>query len=104
MGLRDANNQTKNLKQSMRYYHMAMKVLGRNKDIDGKKLMLFPAISNNMGNIYSHVFETARSQSCLNLMASVLVALSDDMDDAYVFFHLNVVISFGQEAPAAAAA
>jgi hypothetical protein len=52
MGTRDANDQKKNLKRSIRYYKMAMEVLRRNKDIDEKKLM-FLAISNNMGNIYS---------------------------------------------------
>jgi hypothetical protein len=107
MGIRDANDQKKNLKHSMRYYQMAMEVLRRNKDIDQKKLM-FLAVSNNMGNIHSHAFETTRAQSCLDLMASVLESLSDDpsvdIDDAYAFFHLNVVILFGQTALAPAAA
>jgi hypothetical protein len=107
MGVRNANDQKKNLKRSMRYYQMAMEVLRRNKDIDQKKLM-FLAVSNNMGNIYSHAFDTTRAQSCLDSMASVLEALSGDpstdMGDAYTFFHLNVVILFGQTAPAPAAA
>jgi hypothetical protein len=107
MGTRDANDQKKNLKRSIRYYKMAMEVLRRNKDIDEKKLM-FLAISNNMGNIYSHVFETTRAQSCLESMASVLESLSSDpsvdMGDAYTFFHLNVVIVFAQTEVGAAAA
>jgi hypothetical protein len=107
MGVRDANDQKKNLKRSMRYYRMAMEVLGRNDDIDRKKI-LYLAVSNNMGNIHAHLFETARAQICLDRMASALEALySDipsDMGDAYSFFHLNVVIIFGQKEPAAPAA
>ena len=107
MGVRDANDQKKNLKRSMRYYRMAMEVLGRNNDIDRKKI-LYLAVSNNMGNIYAHLFETTRAQICLDRMASTLEALySDipsDMGDAYSFFHLNVVILFGQKEPAAPAA
>jgi hypothetical protein len=107
MGVRDANNQKKNLKRSMRYYRMAMQVLGRNSDIDRKKI-LYLAVSNNMGNIYAHLFETTRAQICLDRMASTLEALysdtSSDMGDVYSFFHLNVVILFGQKEPAAPAA
>jgi hypothetical protein len=107
MGIRDANDQKKNLKRSMRYYRMAMEVLERNNDIDRKKIMSL-AVSNNMGNIYSHLFETTKAQICLERMASALEAVySDtpgDMGDAYSFFHLNVVIVLGQKEPAAPAA
>lgn len=107
MGIRDANDQKKNLKRSMRYYRMAMEVLARNNNIDRKKIM-YLAVSNNMGNIYAHLFETTRAQLCLDRMASTLEALysdtANDMGDAYSFFHLNVVILFGQKEPAAPAA
>jgi hypothetical protein len=107
MGVRDANDQKKNMKRSMHYYRMAMELLRRNSDIDQKKI-LYLAVSNNMGNIYAHLFETTRAQICLDRMASTLETLYSDtpvnMGDSYSFFHLNVVILFGQKEPAAPAA
>jgi ribosomal protein L20 len=108
MGVRDANGEKKNLKRSMRYYRMAMDILGRNINIDRKKIMSL-AVSNNMGNIYSHLFDSNKAQICLDRMAVALEAIYDsdtpeDMGDAYSFFHLNVVILFGQKEPAAPAA
>lgn len=107
MGMKDANKQGKNFERALSFYQLAVKVLGKSVDIDESKLM-FLAAANNMGCIYSHSFDAANMQCCLNWMATVLEAqnesMEDEEDDLFSFFHLTVMILLGNETPAAPAA
>jgi hypothetical protein len=107
LGIKDTVD---DLKHALNFYGIAMEVLGRNVNIDETKLM-FLAISNNMGSIYSHNFERNKVRCCLNWMTVALKSLylvtSDDTDlgEEYVHFQTNVLVSiFKQKTIASRAA
>lgn len=104
LAMRNANNQENNCARSVRYYQMAMEVLGRHSEIDQSKIM-FLAVANNLGTIYSSFFQSKQMQCCLEWMATVLENLYDSCEalaDEYMFFHLNVMVLLGKEGVLAA--
>jgi hypothetical protein len=106
LGIRDSINGQRSLKHALKFYQMAMEVLGRTVSIDETKLM-FLAITNNMGSIYSHNFEINKVRVCLEWMAVSLKSLysttRDDMNlgEEYIHFQMNVVFPKTKVSPAA---
>lgn len=92
------------LPHAVRLYEMALETIDQGANlVDVQKLLL--AILNNMGNIYTHLFQYEDTQRWLNNLRVVLAASSSAMiiDEDYVFFFLNALFQ-GKElcfAPAA---
>jgi hypothetical protein len=108
-GMQDLRSQEANFKKAMRFYEMATDVLegctGSEDQVSG---LVYLAVSNNMGHIYSHFYDTTEAQYCLTWLFTILQAMeiydTDILGDEYLPFHLNVLILLGQDAVAAAAA
>jgi hypothetical protein len=106
LGIRDSINGQMNLKHALKFYQMAMEVLGRTVSIDETKLM-FLAIVNNMGSIYSQNFERNKVRVCLEWMAVSLKSLNSttrddkDLGEEYLHFQMNIVFRKTKVSPAA---
>jgi tetratricopeptide (TPR) repeat protein len=96
-------------KRALQYYKMANRILqrtaGSNDEVDG---LVYLAVANNMGHIYSHFCETSKAKRCLEWLQSILEVVKDSevcmLSDEYLPFRMNVLILHGQDAVAAAAA
>lgn len=99
IGIKTTNNSHMNLRHSLKYYQMAMEILGRSVHIDESKLM-FLALSNNMGSIYSYFFERNKVRCCIQWMTAALKALPDtdgELGKDYVHFQMNVIAVSGTQ-------
>jgi hypothetical protein len=93
-------------KKALRFYRMAKAILERSNDeVDG---LVYLAVANNMGHIYSHFCETSKAKRCLEWLQSILEVVNGSevcmLGDEYHPFQMNVLILHGQDAVAAAAA
>jgi hypothetical protein len=108
-GMQDLPSQQTNFKKAMRHYIIATEILDR-CTVSGDEVsgLLYLAVSNNMGHIYSHFCETKVAHRCLEWLHNILGSMArsnvDTLGDEYLPFHLNVMILHGQAALAAAAA
>lgn len=108
-GMQDIRSQQANFKKAMRCYQMATDVLegctGTEDQVSG---LVYLAVSNNMGHIFSHFCNATEAQHCLTWLFTILQAMeiydTDILGDEYLPFHLNVLIMHGQDAVPAAAA
>jgi hypothetical protein len=99
LGMQDFRSQQRNFKKAMKVYRMAAAIAND---------LVFLAVSNNMGHIYSHFCETLESQRCLDCLQAGLNAIQDSkveiLVDEFSVFQMNVMIMHGQKTVAAAAA
>jgi hypothetical protein len=108
-GMQDLRSMQANFKKAMRFYQMATDVLegctGTEDQVSG---LVYLAVSNNMGHIFSHFCNTKEAHHCLTWLFTILQAMeiydTDILGEEYLPFHLNVMILHGQDAVAAAAA
>jgi tetratricopeptide (TPR) repeat protein len=108
-GMQDLRSQQTNFKKAMSFYNTATEILDRctayGDDVNG---LLYLAVSNNLGHIYSHFCETAVVQRCLEWLNLILESMQrfnlHTAGNEYLPFHLNVLILRGQYALAAGAA
>jgi hypothetical protein len=108
-GMQDLRSQQANFKKAMIFYQLATDVLerctGTEDHVSG---LVYLAVSNNMGHIFSHFCNTKEAHYCLTWLFTILQAMeiydTDILGDEYLPFHLNVLILHGQDAVAAAAA
>jgi hypothetical protein len=108
-GMQDLRSQQEKFKKAMGCYQMATDVLeactGTEDQVSG---LVYLAVSNNMGHIFSHFCNTEEAQHCVTWLFTILQAMeiydTDILGDEYRPFHLNVLILHGQIAVAAAAA
>jgi hypothetical protein len=108
-GMQDLRFQQVNFKKAMIFYQLATDVLeGSTGTKDQVSGLVYLAVSNNMGHIFSHFCNTKEAQYCLTWLFTILQAMeiydTDILGDEYLPFHLNVLILHGQDAVAAAAA
>jgi hypothetical protein len=99
----------KSFSNALRFYKKATQILERCTDSDDEvNCLVYLAVANNMGHIYSHFNETSKVQRCLEWLQTILEAVKDSevyiLGDDYHPFHMNVLILHGQDALAAAAA
>jgi tetratricopeptide (TPR) repeat protein len=95
--------------KALRFYRMAKAILerstGSNDEVDG---LVYLAVANNMGHIYSHFCETSKAKRCLEWLQSILEVVKDSevcmLGDEYRPFQMNILILHGQDTVAAAAA
>jgi hypothetical protein len=107
-GMQDLRSQQANFKKAMIFYQLATDVLegctGTEDQVSG---LVYLAVSNNMGHIFSHFCNTKEAHYCLTWLFTILQAMeiydTDILGDEYLPFHLNVLILHGQDAAAAAA-
>jgi tetratricopeptide (TPR) repeat protein len=106
LGMEDLLSQRKNLKKAMKIYQMTAAIL--EKSGDEANVLVFLAVSNNMGHIYSHFCETQDSQRCLDCLLEGLNKIQDSKVkirvDEFRAFQMNVMMMHGQRTLAAAAA
>jgi hypothetical protein len=105
-GMQDIRLQQTSFKKAMKLYQMATATLEKSSD-EGNCLVSL-ALSNNMGHIYSHFYETSETQRCLDCLQAGLRAFHssnmDILDECLLPFHVNVLVNRGQASVPAAAA
>jgi hypothetical protein len=106
LGMQDFPTRQNNLKKSMKVYRMAAAILEKSGD-EANDLVFF-AVSNNMGHIYSHFWETQESHSCIDCLRAGLHAIQQDskgeiLEDEFHAFQMNVLVMQRQKVVAAAA-
>jgi hypothetical protein len=94
---------------ALKFYKKATQILQRCTDSDDEvNCLVYLAVANNMGHIYSHFCEASNSQRCLEWLQAILEAVKDSevyiLGEDYHPFHMNVLILHGQDIVAAAAA
>jgi hypothetical protein len=107
LGMQDFPSRQRNLKKAAKLYRMAAAILG--KFGDEANSLVFLAVLNNMGHIYSHFCDTQESQRCVDSLQAGLYAIQQDseveiLEDEFSAFQMNVLIMRGQNKVAAAAA
>jgi tetratricopeptide (TPR) repeat protein len=106
LGTQVFHSQHRNLKKAMQVYRMAAAIL--EKSGDEANDLVFLAVSNNMGHIYSYFCETQESQRCLDCLQAVLNEIQHSKVEILVeefrAFQMNIMVMHGQRAVAAAAA
>lgn len=95
--------------KALRFYRMATEILERCTNSDDEvNCLVYLAVANNMGNIYSTFCETSKAQQCLEWLQTILELEKDTelyvLSDEYHLFRMNVLIVHWQDAAAAAAA
>jgi hypothetical protein len=108
-GRREIRSQQISLKRALWFYKMAFEILERcSESNDEVNRLVYLAVINNMGHIYSHFCEGREVQHCLYLLQNMLFTMQNSdiniLSDEYLQFYMNVFILRGQEAAAAAAA
>jgi hypothetical protein len=104
LGTQNGNNQRRNYTKALTFYEVVYtlkKVCADNRDI------VYLAVFNNMGHIYSHFFDKQSTHRCLEAMHSVLKSGSRNEDRAceeYYPFFMNILMYYMQEAVATPAA
>jgi hypothetical protein len=94
---------------ALKFYKMATKILQRWTESDDEvNCLVYLAVANNMGHIYSHFCEASNLRRCLEWLKAILEAVEDSevyiLGDDYHPFHRNVLFLRGQDGAAAAAA
>jgi tetratricopeptide (TPR) repeat protein len=95
--------------KALRFYKMATEILERCTGSDAEvNCLVYLAVANNIGHIYSHFCETSKAQRCLEWLQTILenarVSEVNILGDEYHPFRMNVLILHGQDVVAAAAA
>jgi tetratricopeptide (TPR) repeat protein len=109
-GMQELYSQQMHFKAAMRLYKMATEILERCRRASGDDAngLLYLAVTNNMGHIYSHFCKTRVVQRCLKWLHNILENMersnTDTLGDEFLPFYLNAQILRGQTALAAAAA
>jgi tetratricopeptide (TPR) repeat protein len=108
-GRRDICSQQTSFKNALWFYRTAFEILERCSDSDDKvNCLVYLAVANNMGHIYSHFYETSKVQRCLAWLQTILEAVKDSemyvLGDKYHPFRMNILIVHLQDAAAAAVA
>jgi hypothetical protein len=109
-GRQDIRSQQTNFKNALCIYKMAFEILERcsKSEEDEVNQLVYLAVMNNMGHIYSHFCEGREAQHCLQLFRALLETMKssgiDILSDEYLPFSMNFLILDGQEVAAAAAA
>jgi hypothetical protein len=109
-GMQAIDSQETNFKKAMRLYRMGVEILDRCRRASGETVngLLYLALFNNMGHIYSHFCRTKVVQCCLKWLQNILETMArnnvDTLGVEFRPFHLNILILRGQDAWAAAAA
>ncbi len=105
LGAQNGNNQRKIYTKALAMYKVAYTLekeyAGDNRDL------VYLAVSNNMGHIYSHFFDKQSTKRCLEGMLSVLMSCSSNEDRAgeeYHPFFMNILMYYMQETVATPAA
>jgi hypothetical protein len=106
----DLHSQHSNFKKAMKLYKMATEILRRcSRASDGEvNGLLYLAVTNNMGHIYSHFCRMRMARRCLkwldNIIGNMERSNMNTLGDEFLPFHVNVLILRGQTVLAAAAA
>lgn len=108
-GMQDLRSQQANFNRAMKFYQMATDVLEEcTSSEDQVSGLVYLAVSNDMGHIFSHFSNKKEVHHCLTWLFTILQAMeiydTNIIGDEYLPFHLNVLILHGQDAVAAAAA
>jgi tetratricopeptide (TPR) repeat protein len=108
-GMRNVDSLQTSYLKALIFYKMATEILERCTNSDDEvNCLVYLAVANNMGQIYSTFCETSKAQQCLEWLQTILEAAKDS--DAYILgdechqFRMNVLIVHWQHAAAAAAA
>jgi hypothetical protein len=106
LGMEDLRSQRKNLRKAMKIYQMAAAIL--EKSGDEANDLIFLAVSNNMGHIFSHFCETQDSKRCLDCLLAGLHNIQDSkvtiQVDEFRALQTNAMMMHCQNAVAAPAA
>jgi hypothetical protein len=109
-GRQDIRSQQTSFKNAFRFYKMAFGILERCSESEYHEVnqLVYLAVMNNMGHIYSHFCEGREAQHCLQLLQIKLETMRssgiDILSDEYLSFSMNVLILLGGQEIAAAAA
>jgi hypothetical protein len=109
-GIKDLRSQQQaNFKTAMIFYQMATDVLEGCTDPEQQVSgLVYLAVLNNMGHIYSHFCHRRETQHCLSRLFTILQAMeisdTNTLGDEFLPFYLNVLVLLGQDGVAAAAA
>jgi hypothetical protein len=105
LGAQNGNNQRKNYTKALALYKVAYTLekeyAGDNRDL------VYLAVSNNMGHIYSHFFDKQSTKRCLEEMRSAYMSSLCNEDRAceeFDPFFMNILMYYMQEAVATPAA
>jgi hypothetical protein len=104
LGTQNGNKQRKNYTKALTMYKMAYNL--KKAYADSRDLM-YLAVFNNMGHIYSHFFDKQSTHRCLEGIHSVLMSCSSNEDSAreeYDPFFMNIMMFYKQETVATPAA
>jgi tetratricopeptide (TPR) repeat protein len=106
LGTQNGNNQRRNYTKALTMYEMAYTL---NKEYaNNRGDLVYLAVFNNMGHIYSHFFDKQSTHRCLEGMHSVLMSCSSNEDtrtcEEYDPFFMNVMMYYKKEAVATPAA
>jgi hypothetical protein len=104
IGMQNGNNQRRNYTKALTMYKMSYtlkKMYADNRDL------LYLAVFNNMGHIYSHFFDKQSTHRCLEGIHFILMSCSSNEDRAreeYDEFVMNIMMYYNQETVATPAA
>jgi hypothetical protein len=106
LGMHNGNNQRKNYSKALKMYKVTASLMRLYPDNRGRDL-LYLAVFNNMGNIYSHFYDRENTQHCLEGMKAILMSCSDNDElksEDYSPFYMNMMMFYRQRTVASAAA
>jgi tetratricopeptide (TPR) repeat protein len=106
LGMQNGNNQRKNYNKALKMYKVTASLMRLYPDNRGRDL-LYLAVFNNMGNIYSHFYDRENTQHCLEGMKAILMSCSDNDElksEDYSPFYMNMMMFYRQRTVASAAA
>jgi tetratricopeptide (TPR) repeat protein len=104
LGTRDGNKQRRNYTKALTMYEVAYTL---KKEYADNRDLMYLAVFNNMGHIYSHFWDKESIHRCLEGMHSVLMSCSSNEERAceeYDPFFMNVMMFYKKEAVATPAA
>jgi tetratricopeptide (TPR) repeat protein len=104
LGTQNGNNQRRNYIKALTMYEVAYTL---KKEYADNHDLVYLAVFNNMGHIYSHFFDKQSTKRCLEGMLSVLMSCSSNEDRAgeeYHPFFMNILMYYMQETVATPAA
>jgi tetratricopeptide (TPR) repeat protein len=104
LGTRNGKKQRRNYTKALAMYKVAYTL---KKEYTDNRDLVYLAVFNNMGHIYSHFWDKQSTHRCLEGMHSVLMSCSSNEDrecEEYDPFFMNVMMYYKKEAVATPAA
>jgi tetratricopeptide (TPR) repeat protein len=105
LGTRNGNKQRRNYTKALTMYEVAYTL---KKEYADNRDLVYLAVFNNMGHIYSHFWDKQSTNRCLEGMHSVLMSCSSNEDtrtcEEYDPFFMNVMMYYKKKAVATPAA